>query len=192
MSTISNVLRALEPWGFGLDGVETKLRSDKLDEHAVIFRRTKPVSPAMSMAVFYNKIFISAENLDWEGAEDFITAVNAGIDAVKEGVNPVVQSQQLVLGIHIQLKDKPRVDVMKPLINPKALGLLDSGLKFPGVIVTGESLNVIIEASVVYANGLWVRLFRDHVGNATLHDVAQKLRADEERLFDVLGLEGIL
>src|SRR5579863_4673404 len=176
------VLDALKTWGFGLDGVETRLRSDKLSEHAVIFRRTRPPSPAMSLGLFYDKIFISAENLDWSSAEDFIKAAAAGVDAVKVNISPAVQSQHLVVGIHIQLKDRPRADVMKPLLTDRALRLLDGSLKFPGVIVTGDKLNIIIEASLVYANGLWVRIFRDHPGDTALQELAAVLRADEERL----------
>jgi hypothetical protein len=185
-------LDALKPWGFALDGVETRLRSDKLSEHAIIFRRTKPAAPSMSLTLFYDKIFISAENLDWDSADDFIRAASAGVEAVKSASNPTVKAQHLVVGIHIQLKDRQRAEVVKPLLSREALRLIDGDLKFPGVIVTGDKLNVIIEASLVYANGLWVRLFREHPGNVTLQELAAVLRTDEERLFEVLGLEGVL
>jgi hypothetical protein len=192
VETVTSVLAAMKPWGFSLDGLETKLRSDKANEHAYVFRRTVPARPAASLALFYNKIFISGENLDWEGADEFIKTMSAGIEAVRGILRPKIASQNLVAGLHIQLKDRPTVDVVRPLLNAQAFKLIDGETKFSGVIVTGQESNVIIEASLVYANALWVRLFRDHSGGATFQEIAEALRADEERLFEVLGLEGIL
>ena len=40
---VSAVLEALEPYGFNLDGVEAKTHSEKLNEYAIVFRRTPPV-----------------------------------------------------------------------------------------------------------------------------------------------------
>lgn len=190
--TIMEALEALKPWGFSLDGLETKLRSDKASEHAIIFRRTRPARHATSLNLFYDKIQVLAENLDWEGAEDLISMVTAGIDSVRRTANPIIKAQHIVAGVHIQLKDRQVVDVVRPLLSPQALRLADGELKFPGVIVTGQQSNVIIEASVLYANALWVRLFRDHSGSAALPEIAAALRSDETRLFEVLGLEGIL
>ena len=191
-ATTMTILRALKPWGFTLAGLETRLRSEKANDHAFVFKRTNPARPAHSFALFYDKVFVSAENLDWESAETTVSAMSAGIDAVKQSTNASIAAQQLVAGIHIQLKGKTALEVMKPLLSSSAVGLLAENLKFPGVIVTGETSNVIIEASVVYANALWVRLYRDHKADVTLQQMAAALRQDEERLFDVLDLEGPL
>src|SRR5258708_1603851 len=38
----SAVLSALESFGFKLEGVEYKLEAEKINEHAIVFRRTPP------------------------------------------------------------------------------------------------------------------------------------------------------
>jgi hypothetical protein len=182
----------LKPWGFSIDGVEVKTQGEKLSEHNVIFRRTKPATPAMSLSLFFGKIFVSAANLDWEGADTFIAAVKAGVDAIREITKPQIQSQHIAVGIHIQLKNRSRLDVMAPMLADEAKKLLDGELTFPGIIVNREKSSIIIEASIPYANGLFVRIFREHKSGASFEEMATALRNDEMQLYEVLGLEGIL
>ena len=48
---IAAVLNALEPWGFKLDGVEAKTDTEKLSEYAIVFRRSNPASPGLSLTL---------------------------------------------------------------------------------------------------------------------------------------------
>jgi hypothetical protein len=52
---VALILNSLEPWGFTLDGVEAKTRSEKLSEYAFVFRRTLPASPALSLTLGLNQ-----------------------------------------------------------------------------------------------------------------------------------------
>jgi hypothetical protein len=45
---------------------------------------------------------------------------------------------------------------------------------------------------LAFANGLFVRINRQHGPDVTLAQMSEMLLADEEKLFDVLGLEGTL
>jgi len=189
---VAAVLDALAPWGFKVDGVEAKRGPEKLIEHGVIFRRTSPPSPAMSLALSFNRIFISAENLDWSEADNFMAAMKAGVDAIQRTASPKIRTQHVALGMHIQLKSKPRNELTAPLLSESARKLLDGDVKFSGIILNREKCSVIIDASVAYANGLFVRMFREHPAAATWVQLAEALRRDEEQLFEVLGLEGTL
>jgi hypothetical protein len=185
------ILAALKPWGFNLDGVEVKT-PEKVGDHAIIFRRTSPPNPPRALALFLGKIFISAENLDWSEAEAFMSAMTAGIEAVRAFTGCAVGSQNLGLGMHVQLKNKPLSEVTAPLISATARELLDGDIRFSGVVINREKSNITIEMSAMYANALWVRMFREHPAAATLPDIAVALRKDEEQLFKVLALEGVL
>jgi hypothetical protein len=143
----------------------------------------------MSFGLFFGKVFIAAENLDWSQAESFLAMASAGIDAVKDVTNFTAQSQHMALGIHVQIKDKSIKDVTAPLVTPAVTTLLDSDVTFSGIILTRIKTSMSIDLSLAYANALWIRIFREHPGNATLPQIAEALRADEIQLFDVLGLE---
>lgn len=189
---IGSVLSALKPWGFSLDGVEINATSTKLNEHALVFRRTIPASPAMSLALGYGRVLVSAENLDWAEADQFLKAMTAGLGALAETIKPTIRSQHVALGMHIQCKTKPRQEVTAPLLSPVALQLLDGDVKFQGIILNRHMSSIIVDASAAYANGLFIRIFREHPAEATLEQLAGALRADEEQLFQVLGLDGTL
>lgn len=189
---IAAVLDALEPWGFRLDGVELKTHTEKLSEYAIVFRRSIPAAPSQSVALGFGKVSVTAENLDWTEAKQFVAGQNAALTAIRQAGRAEIQSQHLQLGMHIQLATKPRKDVTSPLLNPAAFQLLDGEIKCPGIILQGEKSHIVIDASVPYANGLFIRIYREHLPEASLDQLAEALHKDEEQVFHVLGLEGVL
>ncbi len=189
---IASILDELGPSGYTFDGVEFSLQAPKLDEFAIVFRRTTPAVPARSFALGFAKVHIRAENLDWTEADRFISSHRAAIDAVRKNGGAEIQSQQLVVGMHVQLKDRPRKDVTAPLLSPVAAGLLDGEADFSGVILLRGKAIFLIDASVGIANGLYLRISREHKPDASFGELAEVLRNDEKRIFDVLGLEGTL
>jgi len=189
---IAAILDALRPGGYTFDGVEVNLQVRKLDEYAIVFRRTTPAFPGRSLTLGLGKVLIRAENLDWTEAENFISGQRAALNAIREVGGAEIQSQQLVVAMHIQLKDRPRKDVTAPLVSPVALNLLGGEADFSGVILLRDKAILTIDASLGFANALFVRMSREHPPEAGLEDLAEALRKDEEKIFDVLGLEGIL
>jgi hypothetical protein len=190
---IKRVLKALETWGFRLDGVEDKTRGvEKLADYAIVFRRTGPPAPGVTISVGVGKVVIAIENPAWTEAEQLLGTMNATLSAVVEIGQAEIQSQHLALLMHIQVKTRSRKEVTAPLLSPLALQMLDGDVTFPGIILQREKSSVVVDASLAYANGLFVRMVREHPPERTLQELAGILRKDEEQLFSVLGLEGIL
>lgn len=187
-----NVLRALSPYGFTLDGVEYKDESEKASEHAIVFRRTNPATPGMNLTLGLGKAVITAENLDWSEAEHFVLAMKTALSAILDTASASLRSQQVALGMHIQLKSKLRKDVTMPLLSAEGLRMIEGNISFPGIVLHVEKGHIVIDASAVFANGLFIRLFREHSPDVPLEMLAEVLRKDEERVFEVLGLEGTL
>jgi hypothetical protein len=52
--------------------------------------------------------------------------------------------------------------------------------------------HILIDASAALANGLFVKLYREHAPEMSLQQIAEILRNDEVRVFEILGLEGTL
>ena len=73
-----------------------------------------------------------------------------------------------------------------------AYRLLDGEIKFPGIILQREKATIVVDGSLAYANALFVRINREHGADVSLEKIAEVLHADEERLFDTLGLQGDL
>jgi len=189
---IGSILDALAPSGFTSDGVEIKTRSEKLSEYAIVFQRPRPAIPAISLSLGLNKVSVSIENPDWASAESLIATMEAGLKATFDITGAQAKSQQISLGMHIQIKSKSRKDVTAPLLSPTAYELMDGEVEIPGIILLRKKASIIIDGSLAYANGLFIRINREHPAEAPLGDLAAILRSDEERVFEILGLEGDL
>lgn len=188
----SAALGALRPYGFTIDGVEYKEDSDKANEHAIIFRRTDPLTPGMNLSLGLGRLVITAENLDWSEAERFISAMDIALLAIFETAQVQLKSQQLSVGLHVQLKDKPRKEVTIPLLSSRGSQIFDGDITCAGLILHVTKGHILIDASAAFANGLFIKLYREHPPEATLSQMAGVLRKDEELVFEVLGLEGTL
>jgi hypothetical protein len=186
---IEAVLDALEPFGFQLDGVDVKTQMEKLTDYAVVFKRS---TPGVTLTLQLGRLVIVAENLDWTEAQHSIATAQVAVDTILQHTKAEIAGQNLLLALHIQLKAKPREDVMAPLLSPNAFKLMDGDIRFPGVILQREKSSVVIDASLAFANGLFVRINRQHGPEVTLTRMSEMLLADEKKLFEVLGLEGSL
>src|SRR5437762_2214849 len=172
---IASILDELGPSGYTFSAVEFSLQTPKLDEFAIVFRRATPAVPARSFALGFGKVYISAENLDWTEADRFISSHGAALDAVRKKGGAEIQSQQLVIGMNIQLKDRARKDVTAPLLSPVAAKLLDGEADFSGVILLRGKAIFAIDASVGIANGLFLRIGREHRPEASFEELAKVL-----------------
>lgn len=189
---IAAVLDALQPSGYNLDGVEANTQVRKLSEYSIIFNRTTPARPSRSLTLGLGKVHIAAENLDWSDSVQFISEQDAALGAIRTVSGAEFVSQKVVVGMHIQLKEKERKDVTAPLLSSVAFRLLEGDADSSGVILMGGKTVIVIDNSLALANGLFVRISQDHQGEASLAEIAERLRRDEQRMFDVLGLEGAL
>lgn len=187
-SMIVSVLDALKPYGYTADGVEVRSR-EKLTECVVEFRRTPP---GAFLRVGPDKLIITAENLDWGDKEKFIAGMYAGIQAVLQVSAAEIASQQMILAMHVQLKNKTRKEVTAPLLSSVGYSLLSGESISQGVILIQENASLLIDASNTYANGLFMRLIRKHSTEQTLEQIAAALYDDEKRVLDGLKLEGDL
>jgi hypothetical protein len=186
---IDSVLTAITPYGFNLEGVESKTRTEKLSDCSLSFKRTPP---GITINLGIGKMFVTAENLDWNDAEKFMETMNTALSAALDASDAELKLQQLALVLHIQIKNKSRKDVTDPLFSPVAARLLDGDVQFQGMVLNREKSFVLIDASVVYNNALFIRLFREHPAERTLKEMSEVLYKDEVQLFEVLGLEGTL
>jgi hypothetical protein len=188
-SIIRQMLRVLEIYGFNFDNVEVKNRSEKPAEYEISF---KSASPNIAFHLSVAKLTITCENLSWGDKDKAMEILNAGIKAVLELTKAEIRSQRAHLAMHIQLKTAKPDTVTERLLSPIAHSLMDGALEMSGIILLRKGTRVIIDASAAFANGLFVRLQREHAKEVALEQIAEMLYNDEKQLFDVLGLEGEL
>jgi hypothetical protein len=186
---IQQMLRTLEPYGFNFDDVEVKNRTEKPAEHTILFKST---APNITFHMGVSKLTIACENLSWGDKDKALEILKTGINTVLGLTKGEIKSQRAHLAMHIQLKTAKPDAVTERLLSPVAHSLLDGAVEFSGIILLRKGARVIIDASAAFANGLFVRLQREHSKQVTLEQIAEMLYKDEKQLFDVLGLEGEL
>jgi hypothetical protein len=146
----------------------------------------------MNLSLGLGRLVITAENLDWSEAERFISAMDIAIYAIFETAQVHLKSQQLSVALHVQLKDKTRKEITLPLLSSAGSRIFDGNIDCAGLILHVLKGHILIDASAALANGLFIKLYREHSPQMKLKEIADMLRNDEERVFDVLGLEGTL
>src|SRR5690349_18443416 len=62
---VEAVLETIGGMGFSVEGVEVTTGTDKISDQTIVFRRTSPSVPNLSLTVTLSKIVVVAENLDW-------------------------------------------------------------------------------------------------------------------------------
>ncbi len=186
---IQQMLKVLEPYGFNFDDVEIKNRTEKPAEHTISFKST---APNITFHLGVSKLTIACENLSWGDKDKAIEILKTGIKAAVGLTKGEIRSQRAHLAMHVQLKTAKPDAVTERLLSPVAHSLLDGAVEFSGIILLRKGARVIIDASAAFANGLFVRIQREHTKQTTLEQIAETLYTDEKQLFDVLSLEGEL
>jgi hypothetical protein len=189
---VDPVLQALRPFGFGLDGIELKDASDKLNEFSILFKRTRPPSPALNFVVGLEKATLTVENPDWSEAEFLMKVAEAAMGSLMDSSKCGKKSQHLVANVHLQLKNRKTTEVGAALLNPNVLQLLDGEIQAPGIILVRNKASLVIDGSLAYANALFIRIIREHAPEVPLKAMADCLMRDEIQLFELLGVEAEL
>lgn len=179
------VLDMLQPFGFGVDGVEVRMASAKWAEHAIVFQRN-PVG--VQVALFVNKLVCSLSNPDWSQADLFTRILSAALNAVTGPLRAEVDRQRLILHMHVQIKNGDRADVVSPLFDTKIGHLLGEPTKFQGAVLYSENLGLVVDASVALANAIYFRLDRVHPAGHSAEEIADALRADQARILEGIGV----
>src|SRR5262249_12975001 len=154
-----------------------KFQPEKLNERSIVFRRTPP---GFTFSVGLGRLVILIENVDWSEAEKLISCISAGMNAVQTVAKFEIASQQLVLGMHVQFKDKTRAEVTAPLLTPAALKLLDGAVDSHGIILMRDKASIVVDGSAAFANGIFVRITREHPPDRNLPQIAEILKKDEQ------------
>jgi hypothetical protein len=192
-SLVVPFMDSLAPWDFAFEETEFQLSSAKPRDHVVTFNR--PVSappPQMRVAVRWSSLTVSVDRPDWSEAESISKLCGAALETLARISNVPVQSQQVTLSFHVQSKTTPRNELTGVLLTPQARELLNGAILGQGLILHRENAMILIDNSAAFANGLFVRIHRTFDSAASIAQMADILLTDEQKLWDILNLEGEL
>ncbi len=190
---VGGFLEALQPWNFRVDETEVKMAAVRLGEHVITFQQPISGSPLrMRVSVWWSRFSVNVEQPDWSNADSILGLCSAVLEASSRVANAQIGSQQTLLLMHIQSKTTPRIQLTDRLLTPTARDLMEGDLKGQGIILNRGGSTLVIDNSLVYANALFVSMRRMFEERTALGDIAKLIRSDEERLWNLLDLEGAL
>lgn len=146
----------------------------------------------LTFRIHPNKCVVSAENPDWSESAKILERIHAGFDVLAEKASAQIAGQNLVLAMHVQLKDRPIKEVTAKLVNPDVARIWGADVASQGCVLYRVKGMIVIDSSSSYANALFVRISRDFDPEVAVDHIADTLLEDEKAIFGCLELEGEL
>jgi hypothetical protein len=180
------VMAALLPFNFRLANTEI-VTTGTLADHKVIFRLPER---GISFQFGAEEYRFGKEGSSWSTTEEDDKVLHAAERALLDGSGAKVESCLVTLAMHLQPLAKTREEILAPFV-PEPFKPL---LKKTQVQTFGNRLqwadgDVLLDFSVAYANGIFLRLTSQFKGQPPLPDILSKVRTDKETLFGILCIE---
>jgi hypothetical protein len=182
---VDQLFRSFKRWDIRIDDVEV-ITQGKPSEQGVRFKL-----PLKRTSFFFGAggCKLARDDASWDTAEETIQILYAGwsvlekIGDVKSGV------YHTNIAMHMQLTKKPFIELLKPFAPGPFLKIDNSPITAVAAVIRWEGRRITIDGSGQLANAIFVRLERDFPGTASFAEVADKLRADEDLVLDIIGVK---
>ena len=180
------VFTALLPFNLLLANTEI-VNTGKVADHKAIFRLADRGITFQFSAEGYR---FSKEFASWATAEDDGQILLAAERALMEGSTAKVGACSVTAGIHIQPLNTSREEILAPFI-PEPFKVL-MGKRQTRAYATSFRFadgDVLIDFSVGFANGIFLRFSSSFNGHPPLPEILAKVRDDQAALFGILDIE---
>lgn len=180
------VVAALLPFKFRLANTEIVTTGTPAD-HKVIFRIPER---GISFQFGAEEYRFGKEGSSWSTVDDDAEVLVAAERALMEGSGARVESCMLTIAMHLQPLAKTREEILAPFVPApfKALMTQRQAQTFGNHLKWADG-DVLLDFSVLFANGIFLRLTSQFKGQPPLTEILAKMRSDEEAVFGILGIE---
>ena len=180
------VFAVLSSFNFLLANTEI-VNTGKPSDHKAIFRIPERGISFQFGAEGYR---FSKEFSSWATADDDGQILLAAERALMEGSGAKVASCSAIVGMHLQPLTKPREEILAPFIpEPFKIFMTQRQTQSYATHCIFTDGDVLLDFSVGFANGIFLRFSSRFNGHPPLSEVLAKVRSDQDTLFRILGVE---
>ena len=180
------VLAALLPFNLRLANTELIVTGTPAD-HKTIF---KIPERGISFQFGAEEYRFTKDGSAWNTVNEDGQILLAAEGALLEGSGAKAESCVVTLAMHLQLLNKPREELLAPFVPEPFKGLLTQRqVQTHGNHLKWAEGDVLLDFSLAYANGIFLRLTSNFKGRPPLSDVLTKAKSDQDSLFAILGVE---
>lgn len=132
----------------------------------------------------------SKEPSSWATVEDDEQILLAAERALMEGSGVKVVSCRVIVAMHLQLLTKPREEILAPFVpEPFKIFTMQRRVQSYATHFIFADGDVLLDFSVGFANGIFLRFSSRFNGHPPLSEVRAKVQSDQAALFGILGVE---
>ena len=185
INVVDRLFEVYSRWGVKVDDVEV-ITEGKPSEQGVKFK-----IPKQRTSFFFSPAHcrLTRDDADWGSAEETMEILRAGLGALAEIAGVQIGCFKTSISLHLQPKTAPFVQLLRPFAAHRLVALDPSEITAFATVVKWNMRRITIDGSAQLANGIFLRFEREFPGSSTIDDIATQLRADENELFGILGVE---
>lgn len=183
-SILNHMQKALSPWKVSLENISWNAAPKNLAEAQVTF---SVPTLAAAIQVGLGGVTMSAVNVDWSRAPQFVSLFQTGADTLKGIVGVDVEAAQTTLAFHLKPGPRPFKEILSNFVNAKALGAEDALMY--GVSVYRNDFVWVLDGSAVFPGSLFIKLVRVFPAGTRFEEIAGTIHKDEEALLRSLGFK---
>jgi len=184
-SIVQGIFDALKPWNPSVDDIELRA-TGKPSEQGVAFKL-----PLKRVSFFFGAASckFTRDAVDWESADETLTILDTAFSALAKLGRIVMGTKRTTIGMHLQPRTMTFMDLLSPFMPPQLAALEKAPMRTMAVVAKWEKRKVTLDGSAALANAVFVKIEREFESASAYLEMARELRADEEQLFRVLGVE---
>jgi hypothetical protein len=184
-TVVQAMFAALKPWDLSVDDVEP-ITTGKPSEQGINFKLSKK-----KVSFFFGPAGcrLTWDNADWLSAEEIIKILDAAVSTLRAVAGVALSKQRALIALHIQPKKLHFVELLKPFISAQLSALEQDEVTTSAMVVKWKHRKVTIDGSGALANAIFLRFEREFDARTSYQDIAAQLKADEEQLLKLIGLE---
>ncbi len=185
IKVVDQLFDRYRPWDIKVDDVEV-ITEGKPSEQGIKFKIQKRRTSFFFSA---SQCRLTQDDADWESAEETIQILTIGVSTLAEIAGVEISTYKTGIALHLQPKAASFIEIIKPFAAPQLVALEKQPLTAFATVVKWEGRRITIDGSAQIANGIFLRFERDFPGAMAIHEIAVQLKADEDELFALLGVE---
>ncbi len=185
VNIVQALYAVLQPWNVTVDDVEI-LQSGKPSEQGIKFKIPQKLS-----SFFFGPAYckFTRDSTDWEVAEETVQIIEAATSALLSLTQAEIAKRKTVIVLHIQPKTLPFIQLTAPLIPQQLAALEKQPAVTMAIVVKWANRKITIDGSSQIANGIFLRFEREFDGSVPYDQMAHQLKADEDQVFAMLGVQ---
>jgi hypothetical protein len=182
---MSAVFEAFRPWNVALTNISAKQNPANVGDLAILFSLQ---NGRLTFSVGIGGSTLVVTNPDWSQEQVIGQVAGAGLNAVQASAAVTFGQYVISLLMHVKPEKRGLSEITANFLNVQSAKVSSAKVKARGFSIYADDFSWVVDSSAIYDAALFLRIVRSFQPTATFSEIAAGLRADQNELFETLGL----